>query len=138
MDASRDEVLLRRMLDDLIADQPPAPPDRYRAVRHRAIRNRWNRASAMLAVALAITGAGLGVRLAASGSGSGPVTIRGILEVSAPTKYFGTSCPPPSAAPGVPGSARVTVQDPSGAIVGRAKLGSGIADAAGKCLRVNG
>jgi hypothetical protein len=126
-----DEVQVRGMLADQTADQPPAPTDRYRAVRQRVSRDRWSRSAQVLALALAITGVGLGVSLQASDSGRGPVTIRGILAVSRLSASLRTSCPPPSVGPGVPGNTRVTVQSPSGAVIGRAKLGFGTVGAAG-------
>ncbi len=58
MPLSCDEAVLSDLLEDLSASQPPAPPDRYRAVRRRAFRRLWHQV-ATAGVALAVLAAGL-------------------------------------------------------------------------------
>lgn len=73
MGTELDEQRLRQVLDDITANQPPAPPGRYDSIRRRAARRSRNLVAgplALLAAAVAAAGIGLSVSapLAASGS----------------------------------------------------------------------
>jgi len=113
------------------ADAQEAAPDalisqvKRRHRRHSAL---VAMTAALAAAAAAVTGVGVGVGLQPTGPGRGPVTIRGLLAVSRPQGFYGNNCP---TALGLTGTARVTVRSPSGAVIGRARLGSGTAAAAG-------
>lgn len=72
MGVVHDEQRLRQMLDAMTADQPETPSDRYRTIKRRAVRHRWNQAVGALAVAAAVTGAVVGVGV--SGGGVNPAS----------------------------------------------------------------
>jgi hypothetical protein len=66
MGVMRDELLVRRLLGDLTADQPAPPADRYAAIRCRARRHRLTQAAGTLAVVVAAAGLAIGIGVSAS------------------------------------------------------------------------
>src|SRR5215471_7563834 len=92
-----DELRLRTAFDDLTSDQPPAPPNRYEAIRRKTAARRRHQimtkvAAGLGTAGLAVTGATVSSLVSA---GHRPVTIRGILAVSRPSASLRASCPPP-------------------------------------------